>query len=230
MSPAQINPVLLARGVAGIPDSKNIREFQQRCGITSHLTTLQLVHFLTSRDIGIKSGNSIRFSQGDKLKLLLLALSYGCRPEILSSKLNWKDFELFTSSMLEKNQYKSEHNVRFTKPTIQIDIVAKKGRDCLIIDCKHWRVMTYTAMSRCANTQLRRAKIYSAKTKTPSKVFPIIVTLNEFYFKVIDGVAYVPISKLGGFLQNDQFFHQEISDVSTTYVLTSRSEELKATD
>jgi Nuclease-related domain len=213
----QVNPILLAQGIAGVPQSKTVSEFLEYCGITSRLTAFELLHFLTSMEIGRMSGNSIKFGPADKLNLVLIALKMGCRPEILSSKLNWKDFELFTFSILDKNHYRCEHNVSFTKPRVQIDIVAKYGSTCLIIDCKHWKSMTTTAMSLCANAQLKRAKVYLAKTRFPLRLFPVIVTLNELPLKLINGVPFVPISKLDAFLQNYQFFHQEIPDVSINY-------------
>ncbi|HEX9319071.1 MAG TPA: nuclease-related domain-containing protein [Nitrososphaeraceae archaeon] len=211
MSQNQINPVLLARGISGIPESKSVSEFQERCGIASRRIALELLDFLSSRNIGKISGNRIEFDHKDKLRLALVALCRGCRPEILSSKIDWKDFELFTLLMLQKNAYRCEHNVSFTRPRIQIDLVAKYGRTCLIIDCKHWHGMSPSIMNRCANGQLRRAKVYLEKTKASFRLFPIIVTLNEMAPKAINGVPFVPISKLDGFLQDCQYFYPEVS-------------------
>jgi len=210
----KINPSLLAQAIPGIPQSKSMAEFQKRCGIKSSLTAMELLHFLNFRGVGTMSGLAIRFTRIDRLNVLLTALNHGCRPELLSSKLDWRDFEMFTSSILEKNEYHCKSNINFANPKVQIDVVAKLGRIGLVIDCKHWKIMTRAKMGEFADDQLRRTRIYIDKMNESSIMFPVIITLNELPDQVVDGVPFVSIAKLDSFLRNYEFYQDTISHIS----------------
>ena len=51
------------------------------------------------------SGLANGFTRIDKLSILLMALNQGYRPKLLSSKLEWRNFEMFMSSIFVKSEY-----------------------------------------------------------------------------------------------------------------------------
>lgn len=201
MNSLEINPTLLAHAVRGIP-SKTLLEFQFRCGITSRITALSVLEFLHRKGIGNLVGTQLSFSPADRLNVLSIALELGCSLDLLASKLNWRDFELFVSRILERFDFSSETNARFTNPRTQIDVVAVSGRIALVIDCKHWKKMSKYMMIQCANEQYLRAKTYVHKKNSSGTAFPLIVTLYELPNKDINGVPFVPIYKLHSFVRN----------------------------
>ena len=206
LSSCSVEPYLLIQAVSGIPHSTTVAEFQLATGIRSQSSALKLIRYLNENGIGRLWGNTVKFEIKDKLNLILNAMSSGCTPELLSSKLNWKDFELFTTLILEKNGYRIKTNINFGWPKIQIDVVGKLPSVCLIIDCKHWKCMPFNSMQKVAVGQIRRTQIYLQKRKIASATYPIIVTLNETKPMILNGVPFVPIASFNTFLVNHEFY------------------------
>lgn len=202
LNPNYINHSLFAKALAGIPFSGTLEEFQFRCDINSTITARALLNHLQRRGVGRFSGTQIRFTPSDKLNVLIICLEEGCQPSQLSSKLDWKDFELLTTLILQRQCYNAMSNIQFTKPRVQIDIVAISGRVVLVIDCKHWKKMSKIKMVECAIEQRRRAKIYFDKMRSCSSIIiPLIVTLHELPQQIIYEVPFVPITKLYSFIK-----------------------------
>ena len=51
------------------------------------------------------SGLANGFTRIDKLSILLMALNQGYRPKLLSSKLEWRNFEMFMSAIFVNSEY-----------------------------------------------------------------------------------------------------------------------------
>ena len=229
LNPNYINHSLFAKALAGIPFSGTLEEFQFRCNISSTITARALLNHLQRRGVGRFSGTQIRFTPSDKLNVLIISLEEGCQPSQLSSKLDWKDFELLTTLILQRQSYNVKSNVQFTKPRVQIDIVAISGQVVLVIDCKHWKKMSTIKMVGCAIEQRRRAKIYFDKIRISSGiVIPLIVTLHELPQQIICKVPFVPIAKLYSFIKEfeihlDRFviFPDTYANVSNEYRVSS---------
>lgn len=206
MNSNYINKSLLVRALAGIPCSKTLEEFQFRCDIGSTIAATLLLNYLHRREVGTFTGNQLRFTPSDKLKVLLICMEEGCQLSYLSSMLNWKDFELLTSIVLKSQSYNVKTNIQFMNPRIQIDLVAISGRNVLVVDCKHWKKMSTNKMAECAIEHRRRAKIYLDKINSlTSVVTPVIVTLNELSHQIIHQIPFVPISKLHSFIKGFEF-------------------------
>ena len=229
MNPNYINHSLFAKVLAGIPFSGTLEEFQFRCNINSTLTARALLNYLQRRGVGRFSGTQIRFTSSDKLNVLIISLEEGCQPSQMSSILDWKDFELLTTLLLQRQSYNVKSNIQFTKPRVQIDIVAISGRIVLVIDCKHWKKMSTIKMVQCAIEQRRRAKIYFDKMRSCSSiVIPLIVTLHELPQQMFYEVPFVPIAKLYTFIKEfeihlDRFviFPDTYAHVSSEYRVSS---------
>jgi hypothetical protein len=205
-----VNLLLLAKAIAGIPESKNVLEFQSRCKIPSFATTIELLNFLVSKGIGKRSKSKLNFSEIDKLNLLLFLLRNGSDTKILSSRLDWRDFELFTTIILEQENYFCQTNIYLKKPRFQIDIVGRAGKRALFVDCKHWKDMSETKRIECAYQQQKRARAYMKIDRNIKTGIPIIVTLNEPPSRFVDRVPFVAINRLHMFLKDYDTFQDEI--------------------
>ena len=201
-----INNELLVRSLVAMPNHLTLDRFQKLCEITSKATTMEVVNYLVNQGIGQLSGGSVVFSGKDKLETIVLAMNKGCDPERLSRKIQWKDFELFTSQLIESAGYSFERNVILTKPRIQIDVIGFYRKIALLIDCKHWMKINGFNIGKFSSNQIRRAEIFLEKRKDVESAIPIIVTLYEYNCNFFDRVPIVPISKFKEFLQNFPFY------------------------
>ena len=201
-----INNELLVRSLVAMPNKLTLERFQRFCEITSKETTEELVNYLINSGIGEFSDNSVVFSEKDKLDTILLAMKQGCDPERLSKKIQWHDFELFTSLLIESAGYSYERNVVFTNPRIQIDVIGFYRKIALLIDCKHWMKIQGFNISKFSSNQIRRAEIFLDKRKEVESAIPIIVTFHEYYYSFFEKIPIVPISRFKEFLQNFPFY------------------------
>ena len=102
---------------------------------------------------------------------------------LLSSKLEWRNFEMFWSSIFAKSEYcKSNRSLQSWDKS-------------LIIDFRHWKNITRANMKEFADDQLRGTKIYIDNMNESSTMFPVKVTLNELPNQVFVSVPFVSISK-----------------------------------
>ena len=205
-----MNLLLLSKAIAGIPGSKNVLEFQSRCKIPSFATTIELLNFLVSNGIGKRSKSKLNFSEIDKLNLFLFLLRNGSDTKILSSRLDWRDFELFTTIILQQENYFCQTNIHLRKPRFQIDIVGRAGNRALFVDCKHWKDMSETKRIECAYQQQKRTRAYMKIDRNIKTGIPIIVTLNEPISRFVDRVPFVAINRLHMFLKDYDTFRDEI--------------------
>lgn len=189
-----------------MPNQLTLDSFQKLCEITSKATTMEVVDYLVDQGIGQLSDGSVVFSCKDKLETILLVMNKGCDPERLSKKIQWKDFELFTSQLIESAGYSFERNVVLTKPRVQIDVIGFYQKTALLIDCKHWMKIDGFNIAKFSLNQIRRAEIFLEKRKDIDSAIPIIVTLYEYNCNFFDRVPIVPISKFKEFLQNFPFY------------------------
>jgi len=205
-----INDELLIRSIAAMPNNLSIDKFQQLCEIKSRTTTEELLKYLLKLGIGNLSSESVSFSEKDKLDTILLVMEHCCNPERLSKKLQWNDFELFTSLLIKSVGYTLERNIVFNNPRIQIDVIGIYQKTALLIDCKHWMKIYDFNVSRFSLNQIGRARIFLAKRKDVEAAIPVIVTLNDCECNFFEKVPIVSISRFNHFLQNFPFYLDKI--------------------
>ena len=189
-----------------MPHHLTLDRFRKLCEITSKATTREVLDYLVNSGIGQLSDGLVFFSSKDKLNTILLAMKNGCDPESISKKIQWNDFELFTSQLIESAGYPFERNVVFSKPRIQIDVIGFYHKIALLIDCKHWMKIQGFNIIKFSSNQIKRAEIFLDKRKDVESAIPIIVTLYEHDCNFFDKVPIVPISKFKEFLQNFPFY------------------------
>jgi len=139
----------------------------------------------------------------NKLKTALSAIKSGAPIEEASRDVDWKDFEGLVAEILESKNFEVIRNFRMRKPTMEIDVVGIHLGVAVLIDCKHWKRMTNSALEKIVLKQIDRVKHYVANTDEVVAA-PVIVTLYQEETKFVSKVPVVPIIQFSSFI--DEFY------------------------
>ena len=118
------------------------------------ITAKEIISSLVQNGIGTWNDQLVTFSEGDKLKAAFLAITKGSPIEEVSEYLNWKDFEALVSKILDESDFQVEQNVILTKPRMEIDVIGIKLNVAILIDCKHWKRMSNSALIEIVKNKL----------------------------------------------------------------------------
>ncbi|HKR73319.1 MAG TPA: NERD domain-containing protein [Candidatus Nitrosocosmicus sp.] len=177
----------------------------------------KLIEFFLSKGIIVKK-NIIENTSSNKISLGLAAIQGGADVLEVCRLLSWKDFERFSSEILRFHDYSVYLNFRIKNPTRQIDIIGVRSKSAIIVDCKHWKYTSLSALEGIVRKQKERSALLCDK-KQPlgiKKLYPVIVTFLQCEFQYIDDVPIVPIQNFNSFLldfdnYNENFFHTQTS-------------------
>ena len=139
----------------------------------------------------------------NKLKTALSAIKSGAPIEEASRDVDWKDFEGLVAEILESKNFEVVRNFRMRKPTMEIDVIGMHLGVAVLIDCKHWKRMTNSALEKIVLRQIDRVKHYVTSTNEVIAA-PVIVTLYEEETKFVRKVPIVPIIQFSSFI--DEFY------------------------
>ena len=179
-----------------------IQDFSTVTKISNDDSKIILDEFIKN-EIGIKENNFYYFEDGDKLKIVVFLLEKGFPIDEISIALNWRDFEGLTAKVLTEKNFAVIKNMMLTKPRMEIDVVGIRLGIAILIDCKHWKRYSSSALSTAVKKQIERTKQYVAKTPGAIAV-PVIVTLYQDNVAFIGNVPIVPISQFASFV--DEFY------------------------
>ena len=163
----------------------------------------ELLHIFVQNGIGEFDENVVKFQNSDKIHASVFAITNGASIEDVSEFLSWQDFEELVSRILDENGFQVQKNLMLTKPRMEIDVVGIKLGIAILIDCKHWKKMSKSALNDIVDKQIERVKSYVKKTESMSAV-PVIVTLHQEKVNFVNQVPIVPIIQLSSFL--DEFY------------------------
>ena len=163
----------------------------------------ELLHIFVQNGIGEFDENVVKFQNSDKIHASVFAITNGASIEDVSEFLSWQDFEELVSRILDENGFQVQKNLMLTKPRMEIDVVGIKLGIAILIDCKHWKKMSKSALNDIVDKQIERVKSYVKKTESTSAV-PVIVTLHQEKVNFVNRVPIVPIIQLSSFL--DEFY------------------------
>ncbi|MDH3779468.1 MAG: hypothetical protein OES15_01295 [Nitrosopumilus sp.] len=190
-------------GLQGIiPGGISVQDFSAVTKMNSNESKIILEEFVKN-DIGTKQDNSYYFEDGDKLKIAMALLVKGFPIDELSIALNWRDFEGLTAEILSSKNFAVMKNMMLTKPRMEIDVVGIRLGIAILIDCKHWKRYSTSALSTAVKKQVERTKKYVAKTPGAIAV-PVMVTLYQDKINFIENVPIVPIFQFASFI--DEFY------------------------
>lgn len=154
-------------------------------------------------DIGKKENDWYYFENGDKLKITIALLEKGLPIDEIAIALDWRDFEGLTAEILSSKNFAVIKNMILTKPRMEIDVIGIRLGVAILIDCKHWKRYSQSALSTAVKKQIDRTKKYVSKTPGAIAV-PVIVTLYHDKINFIDNVPIVPIFQFSSFV--DEFY------------------------
>ncbi len=198
-----MNTKLLMQAISGvIPGGISTKDFAAIIS-TDKNTAEKILDMLTQNGIGQTIGNLVNFEDGDKLKTALFAIKNGVPIEEVSRYIDWKDFEGLVAEILDSKHFDVLRNFRLTKPTMEIDVVGVRLGIALVIDCKHWKRLSRSALETIVVKQIERVKHYISNAKDVIAA-PVIVTLNQEETSFISKVPIVPILQLSSFI--DEFY------------------------
>ena len=197
-----MNPKLAVKGLNGIIEGGvSVTDFSVICEL-DEINAKELLYTLVQNGIGILNDDVVDFDiPHDRLQTALFAISLGADLEDVSEYLNWKDFESLTGIILEEKDFEVIKNLILTKPRMEIDVIGKKMDIALLIDCKHWKNMSKSALDEIVKKQIERVKHFVSIENMSA--LPVIVTLHQESIQFIGNVPIVPIMKLSSFL--DEF-------------------------
>ena len=198
-----MNTKLLVQGIIGvIPGGVSTEDFAVIIS-TDKNTAKKILNMLIQNGIGQTIGNLVNFDDGDKLKTALLAINNGVPIEEVSRYIDWKDFEGLVAEILDTKHFDVLRNFRMTKPTMEIDVIGVRLGVALLIDCKHWKKLSRSALETIVVKQIERVKYYISNAKDVIAA-PVIVTLNQEETSFINKVPIVPILQFSSFI--DEFY------------------------
>jgi len=193
----------LIKGIdALIPDGISIQDFAIVTD-TNNKTAKKILDVFIKNGIGKFDGNTVYFELGDKIKAAFLIIENGEQIEQVSEYLDWKDFEGLVAQILEEKGFATIKNMILTKPRMEIDVVGINHGIAMLIDCKHWKKLSQSALNTIVKKQIKRVKHYVSKTNDAIAV-PVIVTLYNERINFINKVPIVPVQQLSSFI--DEFY------------------------
>ena len=197
-----MNPKLAVKGINGIIEGGvSVTDFSVVTEL-DEISAKELLYTLVQNGIGTWNDDLVDFDiPNDRLQTALFAIKLGADVESVSEYLTWQDFESITGLILEKKDFDVTKNLILTKPRMEIDVVGTKMDIALLIDCKHWKNMSKSALNEIVKKQVERVKRYVADENMSA--LPVIVTLHQEEIQFIENVPIVPIMKLSSFL--DEF-------------------------
>ena len=197
-----MNPKLVTKGIVGVIEGGvTITDFSVICEF-DEITAKELLYTLVQNGIGEFNDDVVDFDiPHDRLQTALFAINLGADLEDVSEYLTWKDFESLTGIILEARDFEVTKNLILTKPRMEIDVIGRKMEIALLIDCKHWKNMSNSALDEIVKKQIERVKRFVSVENMSA--LPVIVTLHQETIQFVGNVPIVPIMKLSSFL--DEF-------------------------
>ena len=197
-----MNPKLAVKRINGVIEGGiSVTDFSVVTEL-DEISAKELLYTLVQNGIGTWNDDLVDFDiPHDRLQTALFAITLGATIEDVSEYLTWRDFETITGIVLEENDFDVTKNLVLTKPRMEIDVIGKKMNLALLIDCKHWKNMSKSALDEIVKKQIERVKRYVADEGITA--LPVIVTLHQEGIQLVDNVPIVPIMKLPSFL--DEF-------------------------
>ena len=171
------------------------------------------------REIGlIECENElIELASNHRVKLAIHAINQGTDVERVCNVLEWKEFENFTATAFEKNNFAVKRNFRFkaAQRRWEIDVLAYSEPIIVCVDCKRWRRgWGNSAITRVAAAQAKRTEVLAKNLQDIQRkiglndwkeaiLLPAILSLFPGPVKFYNKVPVVPILQLQNFV--DEF-------------------------
>jgi hypothetical protein len=129
---------------------------------------------------------------------------------VVSEEVVWQNFERLAAFIFEKNNFRVKVNTvkTYQKTKRQYDVIAWKGNQTFLVECKKWAGNRYrlSAVKKAVEQHKERTMFY--ETITHEDAVPILVTLIEEEIPFYEGVPIVSIQKLNSFVNESDRYTQ----------------------
>src|SRR5438105_14591405 len=118
-------------------------------------TTTEQVALILGRMLQLEVPSGAQLTNSARFKLAVEAVRHGALQQVARA-LSWQEFEAFTEECLQTVGFDTRKGiiVKDDSRRWQIDVIAKKSRMILAIDCKHWESPGYESkLSNAAQHQ-----------------------------------------------------------------------------
>jgi hypothetical protein len=161
------------------------------------------------------NGDKIYVNSFNRLTIAVEAVNLGVDFEKISRLLDWREFEEFSSIILEHNEYSTFKRFIFKdveNKKWEIDVLGVKEPIILCLDCKGWRFGWYKSkVASAAEKHFKRVEAFSKalpnfalklniKKNKNFTILPLIITLADVHYKSLNGSLIVPILRFKRFL------------------------------
>ena len=182
-------------------------------------TTTEQVALILGRMLQLEVPSGAQLTNSARFKLAVEAVRHGALQQVARA-LSWQEFEAFTEECLQTVGFDTRKGiiVKDDSRRWQIDVIAKKSRMILAIDCKHWESPGYDSkLTKAADHQ--RLALHALIQQMTGRgdveregvfALPIILTLFEPRSRLVDGAVVVSVEQFADFLEGVSPFSSEL--------------------
>ena len=179
------------------------------------------------REIGLieYKNEQVELTSNQRIRLAIHAINHGTDIERICKVLEWKEFENFSATAFEENNFAVKRNFRFKAlgRRWEIDVIAYSEPIIVCVDCKRWRRgWANSVITRVADAQAQRTKALAKNLQSIQRkiglnnwkqaiIFPAILSLFPGPVKFYNNVPVVPILQLQNFLDEFQGHRTELT-------------------
>ena len=193
-------------------------------------TTTEQVELILGPMLQLEVPSGAHLTNSARFKLAFEAVRHGALQQVARA-LSWQEFEAFTEECLQTVGFDTRKGiiVKDDSRRWQIDVIAKKSRMILAIDCKHWESPGYDSkLIKAADHQKLALHALIQQMTGRGDVeregvfaLPIILTLFEPRSRLVDGAVVVSVEQFADFLEGVSPFSSELPFIHTQGVAKS---------
>ena len=193
-------------------------------------TTTEQVALILGRMLQLEVPSGAQLTNSARFKLAVEAVRHGALQQVARA-LSWQEFEAFTEECLQTVGFDTRKGiiVKDDSRRWQIDVIAKKSRMILAIDCKHWESPGYDSkLTKAADHQRLALHALIQQMTARGEVeregvfaLPIILTLFEPRSRLVDGAVVVSVEQFADFLEGVSPFASELPFIHAQSVAKS---------
>lgn len=161
------------------------------------------------------TGEEVSADPKRRLRLAVAAVAARNDIEKVCRHLTWSEFEEIVTEVFTAKNYQVKKHFLFKHDgrRFEIDLIVLIPPIVFCIDCKHWRKHLHRGRTtRAVEAQQNRVKalaeaVMSGQTKLwpeylgKTKFVPLILSLADVAYRIIDGTPVVPVLRLKSFLE-----------------------------
>ncbi len=193
-------------------------------------TTTEQVELILGPMLQLEVPSGAHLTNSARFKLAFEAVRHGALQQVARA-LSWQEFEAFTEECLQTVGFDTQKGtiIKDESRRWQIDVIAKKSRMILAIDCKHWESPGYDSkLIKAADHQKLALHALIQQMTGRGDVeregvfaLPIILTLFEPRSRLVDGAVVVSVEQFADFLEGVSPFSSELPFIHTQGVAKS---------